>query len=386
MTPRANNTRDERGVAMLYAAVFLLSSVWLVSLALDMGKLMATKTQLQRAADAAALAGASAVDSQTGNLIEALARDRAAKTACSNEALREVAEPVVIDPDADVAFPGTNQVKVTVHRSAETGNPMTTIFARSLGIMSIDVQATATAEVSPINPCDGIPPFAITVGGYTPDQDYAFNLDPGALQSLNLGAPGITAIDSYILDYVSFQAGGNDCNEGPCSQVGGSTLGCYIVNGYGCCLKKGDEFTTLLLNDQFSTVKNSLKDRWNGDTDQREGITYAEYAGNGNRVLICPIVEVLGGGGAGNSADRGGQGGSGVVARFSEGIQGNNVNELGPSRVRIVGFTGFFLTEKPTPNQLIVGRVINYVAPGDPDPDASSQTKLYGTRLVLGNE
>ena len=75
-----------------------------------------------------------------------------------------------------------------------------------------------------------------------------------------------------------------------------------------------------------------------------------------------------------------------MVARFSEGIQGNNVNELGPSRVRIVGFTGFFLTEKPTPNQLIVGRVINYVAPGDPDPDASSQTKLYGTRLVLGNE
>ena len=384
MTPRANNTRDERGVAMLYAAVFLLSSVWLVSLALDMGKLMATKTQLQRAADAAALAGASAVDSQTGNLIEALARDRAAKTAGSNEALREIAEPVVIDPDADVAFPRFNWVQVTVHRTADTGNPMTTIFARSLGIMSIDVQATATAEVSPINPCDGIPPFAITVGGYTPDQDYTFNLDPGALQSLNLGAPGITAIDSYILDYVSFQAGGNDCNEGPCSQVGGSTLGCYIVNGYGCCLKKGDEFTTLLLNDQFSTVKNSLKDRWNGDTDQREGITYADYAGNGNRVLICPIVEVLGGGG--NSADRGGQGGSGVVARFSEGIQGNNVNELGPSRVRIVGFTGFFLTEKPTPNQLIVGRVINYVAPGDPDPDASSQTKLYGTRLVLGNE
>ena len=380
MTARADNSRDERGVAMLYAAVFLLSSVWLVSLALDMGKLMATKTQLQRAADAAALAGASAVDSQTGNLIEALARDRAAKTAGSNEALREIAEPVVIDPDADVAFPRFNWVQVTVHRTADTGNPMTTIFARSLGIMSIDVQATATAEVSPINPCDGTPPFAMTAGGYAPDQDYTFNLDPSALQPL-----GATAIDSYILDYVSFQAGGNDCNEGPCSQVGGSTLGCYIVNGYGCCLKKGDEFTTLLLNDQFSTVKNSLKDRWNGDTDQREGITYADYAGNGNRVLICPIVEVLGGGG-GNSADRGGQGGSGVVARFSEGIQGNNVNELGPSRVRIVGFTGFFLTEKPTPNQLIVGRVINYVAPGDPDPDASSQTKLYGTRLVLGNE
>src|SRR6266850_5455228 len=80
MTPRVNNIRDERGVAMLYAAVFLLSSVWLVSLALDMGKLMATKTELQRAADAAALAGASAVDSNTGKLLEDLARERAATT------------------------------------------------------------------------------------------------------------------------------------------------------------------------------------------------------------------------------------------------------------------------------------------------------------------
>ncbi len=54
MAPRKDNTRDERGVAIMYVAVFLVSSLWLVSLAIDMGKLMATKTELQRAADAAA--------------------------------------------------------------------------------------------------------------------------------------------------------------------------------------------------------------------------------------------------------------------------------------------------------------------------------------------
>jgi len=31
MTPRKDNTRDERGVAIMYVAMFLLSSIWLVS-------------------------------------------------------------------------------------------------------------------------------------------------------------------------------------------------------------------------------------------------------------------------------------------------------------------------------------------------------------------
>src|SRR5437762_10534689 len=104
MTPRPSTPRDERGVAMLYAAFFLLSSVWLVSLALDMGKLMATKTELQRAADAAALAGASAVDPDTGLLREDVARQRAASTSAANVALQDTATAVIIDPQTDVDF------------------------------------------------------------------------------------------------------------------------------------------------------------------------------------------------------------------------------------------------------------------------------------------
>jgi Flp pilus assembly protein TadG len=395
MTPKVNNTRDERGVAMLYAAVFLLSSVWLVSLALDMGKLMATKTELQRAADAAALAGASAVDSNTGKLLEDLARERAATTSAANDALREKAEPVVIDPEADVAFPKPNRVQVWVHRTEATGNPMTTIFARTLGINSLDVRATATAEVSPINSCEGTPPFGLVnaPGGYTPGQEYTFNLDPVStpLQSLGTGQPASgNVIDSYIID---FSVGGQACNQGPCAGLGGNSLGCYILNGYGCCLLPGDEFQTMSLNAHFTTVKNSLQDRWDGDTDRRKGITYAEYAGNGNRVLICPIVEVVGGGGSGtgNSADLGGNGGNGDIRLGAQHDGGGNGNSDGndggggapvPVRVKVVGFTAFFLTDDPKTNQLIVGTVINYVAPGDPT-NTPTQNKLYGTRLVL---
>src|SRR5437867_11172700 len=171
MTPRKDNSKHDRGVAMVYVAVFLLSSIWLVSLAVDMGKLMTTKTELQKAADAAALAGASAIDPATGKLTQATARARAAAAASANTALQERAVSVNIDPDNDVSVPGVRKVKVTVHREASTGNPMTTIFARTLGITSLDVKADATAEAAPLTTdCNGVLPFAPvnnTLGGFS---------------------------------------------------------------------------------------------------------------------------------------------------------------------------------------------------------------------------
>ncbi|HZI89124.1 MAG TPA: pilus assembly protein TadG-related protein, partial [Candidatus Polarisedimenticolia bacterium] len=92
MTPRKDTTRDERGAAMIYVALFLLSSLWFVSLAIDMGKLTVTKGELQRAADAAALAGAAAIDGATGNLMQDSARVLATYAASQNTALRETSE------------------------------------------------------------------------------------------------------------------------------------------------------------------------------------------------------------------------------------------------------------------------------------------------------
>src|SRR5688572_25014200 len=93
--------RDERGIAIIFVAVFLLACLWFVSLAIDVGKVMAARTQLQAAADAAALAGASAVDPVTGEVVTALAQARAAETAVSNSAYEGEETPVVIDPDTD---------------------------------------------------------------------------------------------------------------------------------------------------------------------------------------------------------------------------------------------------------------------------------------------
>ena len=387
MTSLPNNSRDERGVAMLYAAIFLLSSVWLVSLALDMGKLMVTKTELQRTADAAALAAASAVDSQTGLLREDLARDRAYETAYENYALQDSAVRVVIDRDADVDFPGTqhNQVRVRVHRSAETGNPMTTIFARTLGIMSLDVHAVATAEVATINSCGNTPPFApIQVqAGYDKNcgTEYTFNMDaagggPGPL--VQAGSPSSTPTEGYILDY------GTSCNEGPCSEVSGDPLTCYILKGYGCCLKKGQVFNTIPIDSRFSDVTGALKERWEADNDRSEGICYADYTGNGSRVLICPIVtiEPTGGGGGDDDGKNNGNGSGSNGRNISFSPQGTS-GGTESYRARIVGFTGFFLTREPkaNKNELITGQFIDYLGSGDPEGTAMSN-RLYGTRLV----
>src|SRR6267143_4473245 len=169
MTPPKDNTRDERGVAIMYVAMFLLSSIWLVSLAIDMGKLTVTKNELQRAADAAALAGASCVSPTTGELMQDSARVRAAYFASQNTALQTSSEPVVIDPQNDISFPNVHKIKVTVHRDESTGNAMTTIFARSLGITSSNVHTFAVAEAIPVEPCDKTTPMAPVQiqGGYS---------------------------------------------------------------------------------------------------------------------------------------------------------------------------------------------------------------------------
>src|SRR5512139_1977097 len=129
--------RPDAGIAIIYVALFLLSSLWFVSLAIDMGKLMATRTELQNAADAAALAGASAINPETGEIDQNEARARAATAASRNRAFEQVPTPVTINPQVDVTFPGERKVKVEVYRTRDTGNPMMTHFAQTVGLTSL---------------------------------------------------------------------------------------------------------------------------------------------------------------------------------------------------------------------------------------------------------
>jgi Flp pilus assembly protein TadG len=346
MASRKDNIRDERGVAIMYVAVFLVSSLWLVSLAVDMGKLMTTKTELQRAADAAALAGASAIDKEGGggNLITAQSRIRAAAAAAANTALRETSESVTIDPDNDIDFPDVHTIHVQVHRDAANGNAMSTIFARSLGITALDVKADAKAKLIPLTKeCGPLVPFsAVGVpGGFSTacGTTYTLHTQPGASNGGNF----------QLLDFPDCDLG--DCQSAPSG--GGAKIKWYIENGACCCVDIGTTFVDTKPGGTVGPVRQGLQFRFTQDTDKREGICYKDYIGNQSRVLLVPIVSTFAG-----------------------------LN--GKTNATITGFAGFFMKTKPTggANTMTVdGQFIDYIVPGtgggNPPPNA-----LYTIRLI----
>lgn len=343
MNPKRRETqRPDAGIAIIYVAVFLLVSLWFVSLAIDMGKLMATKTELQNAADAAALAGASAIDPTTGETIQDEARARAAATSAANKAFEENPTPVTINPQLDVDFPGDRQVRVRVHREAATGNPMMTHFAQTVGLPHLDVRATATAEAKELSSvCEGLAPFA----PQQPPDGGQFSTDCDSEYVLKEGAGNGQQGNFQLLRFP-------DCNEDTFTGGGGSAIYQYTVSGYQCCEDIGQwmEIETKTGN-TVGPLRAALQDRFDADTDQRQGICYEQYTGNGKRVFITPL------------------------------IQSFNVN--GTSWVQVKGFAAFFLKYKPGGGgQLqITGQFIKYVAPGD---FGTTQTNsgVYGVHLI----
>src|SRR5512144_169432 len=98
-------------------------------MAIDVAKVMATRTELQNAADAAALAGASASDPVSGVIQQDVAVGRAQNTTASNKAF--VNEPLPVQLlGTDVAFPTPQQCQVTVRRQAGAGGEMVTHVAQ----------------------------------------------------------------------------------------------------------------------------------------------------------------------------------------------------------------------------------------------------------------
>lgn len=150
---------NQRGNALIMVAVAAVALFSFAIIAIDGAIMMTTKTELQNAADAAALAGASgyAVGGETE------ARIRAKNFAAMNVAVRETHEPVVIQ-DADITFPEPGQVRVVTHRTDATGDALQSYFLRIVNLFSdntTDVTAVATAELIPLCGATCIKPWAV---------------------------------------------------------------------------------------------------------------------------------------------------------------------------------------------------------------------------------
>ena len=155
----------------------------------DVGMMMTSRAQAQNAADAGALAGAVALafNDYTDRSAGGPAVTAAIAAAKANAVM---SEQVSINP-SDVEFINDangqpNWVRVTVRRTAERGNPISTFIAASFGHPTVDVGATATAEAAPANAATCVKPWTVpnrwvekqTPGWDTTDTFSAYPLSP----------------------------------------------------------------------------------------------------------------------------------------------------------------------------------------------------------------
>jgi len=155
---------DETGMSFVFVGVGFLAFMSATTLAIDVGMFMAARSQAQNAADAGALGGAVALmrNSYTDRTPTGPAVQSAISTARSNVVMG-VAPTVA---PADVTFPNDangqpNRVKVNVFRTASKDSAVATLVGGIFGVPSIDIFATATAEVSPANAMSCVKPFMI---------------------------------------------------------------------------------------------------------------------------------------------------------------------------------------------------------------------------------
>ncbi|HWY55817.1 MAG TPA: pilus assembly protein TadG-related protein [Terriglobales bacterium] len=244
----SGGNRRERGQTILLVAVSLVSLLAMAALAIDVVTLYAARSEIQRTADAAALAGAKAVaDSGVTtlppgdpNLLNAVALARAMAASAINA--METANPAInqvagqpITWSHTVTFPATanptnSNPHVTVTLQVTT---LPTFFARIWGNRTATVNASATAEAynpanvqsfTPIAP-KGVKPWL--VANVDPNNSGAPFIDraTGVIET-NLGANVIGETLNLTADCVApgpgctLLTGGNPPGVGPWSTGG----------------------------------------------------------------------------------------------------------------------------------------------------------------------
>jgi len=251
-----------------------------VGLGVDISHLYLAKTDLQNAADASALAGASALNSSASGVTEAATR---AVTAMNNYEFNKSGTPNVSFPRQNVLFAvnldgpyvsedsaRSNAANVRFVQVTSEQLPVGMSFASFVLGSNKQLSATATAGLSvPINLyCNFIPLSVI---------DYDIPMTPGQTYTIRAGTGGSPSPGDYQILAVA----------GP----GGVDVGFGIGSGVDACAEKGATYAVDTkpgitagkvrtgVNSRFDDYQGSQLDPVNEppDTNIREGITYDQY-------------------------------------------------------------------------------------------------------------
>jgi len=338
--PRKSVHRNERGVVIIWSAFFMLMMLGFVALGIDVAKVMATRTELQNAADAAALAGASALNLTTGQIMPDSAVMRAQYTSAGNKAFVDAPTSVTLLA-ADVQVnPNENWVKVTVRRNSATDGSMITHVAQVLGIKTVDISATATAKADrTCEQCEKMVPMGAVPR--TGEQNFQVGCQNSYV--LKKSGGGSVAPGNYLA--LSFP----ECDEGPCAgmpSTGASTYRCLLEHGYGCCIRIGQVIQTEP-GTMSGPTNSGLNARFDADSDPRQNICYSDYHGNGSRIVNVPVITPIGN---------------------------------GRTNVTVTGLAAFFLTQRPNGNGDVIAEFIYDVVPGSGGGGCNSN--VFTIRLI----
>lgn len=135
---------SEKGVVMVIAALMLLSLLAVTALTVDVGQVYLTRSRLQKAADAAALAGAQSL---------AMTRDETEAESVAAQYIDWNAESPYgfsVEPDA-----GSGQVTVDMTKEVKF------VFAPAIGYRNTIVNVSATAAASAVIRVKNVAPFGV---------------------------------------------------------------------------------------------------------------------------------------------------------------------------------------------------------------------------------
>jgi Flp pilus assembly protein TadG len=267
--------RRERGSVLAISAVGMLAFLLSTGLCVDISHFYLVKTELQNAADASALAAASALNSKDGGIVRAA---NLAQAAMNNEEFnkqavaipranvlfaRNIDGPYVSETSAKADAQNIRFVKVSVPPTA-----VRTTFAAPILGASRNVTADAVAGMSvPLNTvCDWIPLSAI-------DSDTVY-FQPGNLYTIRSAPGNKISPGNYQILAVDGSGASDD-------RIG-------LANGVRNCVGAGSYVSTKPgvsagavrqgLNTRFGSYTGGLDaSDYPPDENVKESITYAQY-------------------------------------------------------------------------------------------------------------
>jgi hypothetical protein len=221
-----------RGVAILYVAICGTVIIGFAALAIDIGMLYVTQAEMQRAADAAAMAATwellgeeRLLDEGYEDYLRTLACESAAYGAARNPVLHD-APVIYADQDVEIGYLSdlnydgspvltddapANATRVFIRRDAQHGGSIALFFARLFGSESRDLHVEAVAafpdgiagfEVTDESGPAELMPFSVHIdswnhlldGSVTIGDNYAYDPETGAVSS---GSDGILELNFY---------------------------------------------------------------------------------------------------------------------------------------------------------------------------------------------